>query len=78
MTSPSIKTTKKIELVEKSNRIYVLYPLITLVLLIICKPKFILRRENLHENPTKISYSKLLLWQLILCTPLIFYYIINY
>ena len=54
------------------------YIVIVFVLLLICKPKFILQKKTLNDESTNISVSKLVLWQLILCIPLIFYYIINY
>jgi len=54
------------------------YIVIVFVLLLICKPNFILQKKTLNDESTSISVSKLVLWQLILCIPLIFYYIINY
>jgi hypothetical protein len=54
------------------------YIVIVFVLLLICKPKFILQKKTLNDESTNISVSKLVLWQLVLCIPLIFYYIINY
>ena len=54
------------------------YIVIVFVLLLICKPKFILQKKTLSDESTNISVSKLVLWQLVLCIPLIFYYIINY
>jgi len=81
MTIPSIKMTK-LEKIEPSTfsdkKIAFYYFCIVFILLLICKPTFILKKEHLHEKPTKISYSQLFLWQLILCTPLILNYIINY
>ena len=82
MTSPTIKTTK----IEKPiapdtfsvKKLSFYYACAVFILLLICKPAFILKKENLHEKPTKISYSKLFLWQLIFCIPLIFNYVINY
>ena len=54
------------------------YIIIVFVLLLICKPKFILEKKTLNDDSKNISVSKLILWQLIFCIPLIFYYIINY
>ena len=54
------------------------YIVIVFVLLLICKPKFILEKKTLNDDSKNISISKLILWQLIFCIPLIFYYIINY
>lgn len=54
------------------------YTIIVFVLLLICKPKFILEKKTLNDNSKNISISKLILWQLVFCVPLIFYYIINY
>ena len=54
------------------------YIIIVFVLLLICKPKFILEKKTLNDESKNISVSKLILWQLIFCIPLIFYYIINY
>jgi hypothetical protein len=54
------------------------YIVIIFVLLLICKPKFILEKKTLNDDSKNISISKLILWQLIFCIPLIFYYIINY
>lgn len=54
------------------------YTIIVFVLLLICKPKFILEKKPLNDDSKNISISKLILWQLVFCVPLIFYYIINY
>lgn len=54
------------------------YTIIVFVLLLICKPKFILEKKTLNDDSKNISISKLILWQLVFCVPLIFYYIINY
>ncbi len=54
------------------------YTVVVFVLLLICKPKFILEKKTLNDNSKNISISKLILWQLVFCVPLIFYYIINY
>lgn len=80
MTSPSIKTTKLQYRIVPDNNIYIYlsYFSISLFLLLVCKPSFVLQKENLNETQTKLSYSKLIMWQLILCLPLVFYYIINY
>jgi hypothetical protein len=60
------------------KKIYFYYSVIVFVLLLICKPKFILEKKTLNDDSKNISVSKLILWQLIFCIPLIFYYIINY
>lgn len=54
------------------------YTIIVFVLLLICKPKFILEKKTLNDDSKNISISKLILWQLVFCVPLIFYYVINY
>ena len=74
MHSPSLKTTRK---VDTECKYYLLYFMISFLVLIICRPSFILKKEHIDEEPTKLSYSKLLLWQLIFCFPLILDYIIN-
>ena len=88
MTSPTIKTTKVGESDTKSETVSTFskcdkkmcfyYIVIVFVLLLICKPKFILEKKTLNDDSKNISISKLILWQLIFCIPLIFYYIINY
>ena len=60
------------------KKIYFYYSVIVFVLLLICKPTFILEKKTLNDDSKNISVSKLILWQLIFCIPLIFYYIINY
>ena len=76
MSSPSMKTRKLDTECDKS-KYYLLYFMISFLVLIICRPSFILKKEHIDEEPTKLSYSKLLLWQLIFCFPLILDYIIN-
>jgi hypothetical protein len=82
MSSPTIETTKNkiVETIKNnSTKIYIYYPLLILILLVLCKPNFIMIRKTLNdkEKDIKISKMKLLLWQIILCLPLVFYYIIN-
>ena len=49
------------------------YVIITFILLLLCKPSFIKDNKKIG-----LSYSKLLLWELVVCLPLILYYIINH
>ena len=94
MVSPSIKLAKSnqssfievdstkelssLSLSRCDKKICFYYTIIVFVLLLICKPKFILEKKTLNDDSKNISISKLILWQLVFCVPLIFYYIINY
>jgi hypothetical protein len=82
MSSPSIETTKSkiIENIKNNSKnIYIYYPIIVFILLLIIRPKFIIIYKTLNDNKKdiKISKMKLLLWETIFCLPLVFYYIIN-
>lgn len=83
--SSSVESDTNIDLSSSSSsmlkcdkKICFYYIIIVFVLLLICKPKFILEKKTLNDESKNISVSKLILWQLIFCIPLIFYYIINY
>lgn len=65
-------------LTKCDKKLVFVYIIVVFVLLIICKPKFILEKKTLNDDSKNISYSKLLLWELIFCIPLILHYIINY
>ena len=89
MSSPSIKTARASESLNEikeniysmshcDKKIYFLYAIIVFILLLICRPSFIMKKETLLEKEKNISYSKLIIWEIILCFPLFFYYIINY
>ena len=87
MSSPSIKTAKASESSNElkenisfsfNKKIYFLYAIIVLILLLICRPSFIMKKEGLLEKEKTISYSKLLMWEIIICFPLFFNYIIIY
>lgn len=67
-----------LSLSKYDKKICFYYTIIVFVLLLICKPKFILEKKTLNDDSKNISISKLILWQLVFCVPLIFYYIINY
>ena len=54
------------------------YAIVVFVLLLICRPSFIMKKVGLLEKEQTISYSKLIIWQIVLCFPLFFYYVINY
>jgi hypothetical protein len=75
-SSSSISSSSSMLKCDKKMCFY--YIVIVFVLLLICKPKFILEKKTLNDDSKNISISKLILWQLIFCIPLIFYYIINY
>lgn len=83
MSSPSIETTKNKNKVKeetlKFDKIYIYYPIIIFILLLLFRPKFIMIQKTLidRDKDIKISKIKLLLWQIIFCLPLVFYYIIN-
>ena len=84
MTSPTIKTTKVGESDAKSETVSTFskcdkkmcfgYAIAVFVLLLICRPSFIMKKVGLLEKEQTISYSKLI----VLCFPLFFYYVINY
>lgn len=80
MSSPNIKTIKKIEqnfnFLKTPISIYIYYPIIVFFLLVILKPKIIMKKNNLKKD-SEISTIKVLLWELLFCLPLIFYIIIN-
>ena len=88
MTSPTIKTTKVGESDAKSETVSTFskcdkkmcfgYAIAVFVLLLICRPSFIMKKVGLLEKEQTISYSKLIIWQIVLCFPLFFYYVINY
>jgi hypothetical protein len=88
MTSPTIKTTKLGESDTKSENVSTFskcdkkmcfgYAIAVFVLLLICRPSFIMKKVGLLEKEQSISYSKLIIWQIVLCFPLFFYYVINY
>jgi hypothetical protein len=89
MSSPSIKTARASESSNEikeniysmsycDKKIYFLYAIIVFTLLLICRPSFIMKKEGLLEKEKNISYSKLIIWEIILCFPLFFYYVINY
>ena len=71
-------SSSSISMLKCDKKICFYYIVIVFVLLLICKPKFILEKKTLNDESKNISVSKLILWQLIFCVPLIFYYIINY
>ena len=75
-SSSSLSSSSSMLKCDKKMCFY--YIVIVFVLLLICKPKFILEKKTLNDDSKNISISKLILWQLIFCIPLIFYYIINY
>jgi hypothetical protein len=74
----SLSSSLSLSLSRCDKKICFYYVIIVFVLLLICKPKFILEKKTLNDESKNISVSKLILWQLIFCVPLIFYYIINY
>jgi len=84
MVSPSVLKTKitqnesELEEIITSSykKIFIYYVIITFILLLLCKPSFIMKNDSVEDEYT-ISYSKVLLWELILCLPFIFDYIIN-
>ena len=76
--SSSLSSSLSLSLSRCDKKICFYYVIIVFVLLLICKPKFILEKKTLNDESKNISVSKLILWQLIFCIPLIFYYIINY
>jgi hypothetical protein len=89
MTSPSIKTTKVYDgLDDKTEKISSFskcdkkmcfgYAVAVFILLLICRPSFIMKKVGLLEKEQTISYSKLIIWEIVLCFPLFFYYVINY
>ena len=77
-SSSSSSSSFSFSLSKCDKKIYFYYSVIVFVLLLICKPTFILEKKTLNDDSKNISVSKLILWQLIFCIPLIFYYIINY
>ena len=87
MVSPSVLKTKitqnesELEEIVTSSykKIFIYYVIITFILLLLCKPSFIMKNDSVDftEEKYTISYSKVVLWELILCLPFIFYYIIN-
>ena len=74
----SSSSSSSSSMLKCDKKICFYYIIIVFVLLLICKPKFILEKKTLNDESKNISVSKLILWQLIFCIPLIFYYIINY
>jgi hypothetical protein len=78
VSSSSLSSSLSLSLSRCDKKICFYYVIIVFVLLLICKPKFILEKKTLNDESKNISVSKLILWQLIFCVPLIFYYIINY
>ena len=84
MVSPSVLKTKitqnesELEEIITSSykKFFIYYVIITFILLLLCKPSFIMKNDSVEDEYT-ISYSKVLLWELILCLPFIFDYIIN-
>ena len=88
MTSPTIRTTKVSESDAKSEMVSTFskcdkkmcfgYAIAVFILLLICRPSFIMKKVGLLEKEQTISYSKLIIWQIVLCFPLFFYYVINY
>ena len=76
--SSSSSSSSSFSISKCDKKICFYYIVIIFVLLLICKPKFILEKKTLNDDSKNISVSKLILWQLIFCIPLIFYYIINY
>jgi hypothetical protein len=88
MTSPSVKTTKVYESDATSEKVSSFskcdkkmcfgYVVAVFILLLICRPSFIMKKVGLLEKEQTISYSKLIIWQIVLCFPLFFYYVINY
>jgi len=84
MVSPSVLKTKitqnesELEEIITSSykKFFIYYVIITFILLLLCKPSFIMKNDSVEDEYT-ISYSKVFLWELILCLPFIFDYIIN-
>ena len=76
-SSPSSYSFSSI-LTRCDKKLVFVYIIVVFVLLLICKPKFILEKKTLNDDSKNISYSKLFLWELVLCIPLILHYIINY
>ena len=74
----SVASSFSTMLTKCDKKLVFVYIIVVFVLLIICKPKFILEKKTLNDDSKNISYSKLLLWELIFCIPLILHYIINY
>ena len=77
-SSSSLSFSSSSSMLKCDKKMCFYYIVIVFVLLLICKPKFILEKKTLNDDSKNISISKLILWQLIFCIPLIFYYIINY
>lgn len=77
-TNIDLSSSSSSSMLKCDKKICFYYIIIVFVLLLICKPKFILEKKTLNDESKNISVSKLILWQLIFCIPLIFYYIINY
>jgi len=91
MVSPTVVTAKKRsnnvssdlepDCKTISKKFFIYYAIVIFILMIVCKPSFVtlsITSDILVEKQEKIvSYSKLLLWELILCLPFILYYIIN-
>jgi hypothetical protein len=78
LSSSSSSSISSSSMLKCDKKMCFYYIVIVFVLLLICKPKFILEKKTLNDDSKNISISKLILWQLIFCIPLIFYYIINY
>lgn len=77
-TNTDVSSSSSSLMLKCDKKMCFYYIIIVFVLLLICKPKFILEKKTLNDESKNILVSKLILWQLIFCIPLIFYYIINY
>ena len=80
MTSPMIsKSSRLTDKVEYCgyNKMIFYYAVLVFALLLLCKPAFVMTKLTINDDDLKLSYPKLFLWEIILCLPFIFHYIIN-
>ena len=59
------------------NKMLCYYAVLVFILLLVCKPSFVMVKLTVNDSDLKLSYPKLFLWEIVLCLPFIFHYIIN-
>lgn len=76
MSSPVITTLKTKKSDKMNIKIFIYYSIVIFILLLLFKPPCIMKKDYFKKEK-RISITKLIFWEIVLCLPLIFYYIIN-
>ena len=76
MSSPVVSNLKSKKSDKMNIKIFIYYSIAIIILLLLFKPPCIMKKDHFKKEK-RISITKLLFWEIVLCLPLIFYYIIN-